>query len=88
MTDTTGSTLTDSPKDSSSQMIVALATVFVLALIALGSLVVVVVCQSQTPIITALVAIPSMVVGALANSLASPSGITSVIASARKPPAP
>ncbi len=86
MTDTAGSTLTESPKDSSSQMIVALATVCVLALIGMGSLIVIVICQAQMPVVTALVAVPSTIVGALANSLTSPSGIASVIASARKPP--
>ncbi len=78
------STLTSAPKDSSAQMTVALCTVAGLVIIALGALIVGVICRSELAVVTAVVAIPSTAVGALANSLASPTGIASVIAQARK----
>ena len=76
------STLTSAPKDSSAQTIVALITVVAVTIIALGALIVAVVCKSEVAVVTAVVAIPSVVVGGLLNSLASPTGI----AQARKTP--
>jgi hypothetical protein len=67
-------------------MIVALATVGAMVLIALGALVIAYFCRSNVAIVAACLAPASTIAGALANSLASPSGISSVIASARKGP--
>jgi hypothetical protein len=69
-------------------MIVALATVIVMCIVALASLAVAALCSKDTAIVVAAFAVPTTVAGALANSLSSPSGIASVISSARKGNAP
>lgn len=77
-----GDTLTSPPKDSKAQMLVALSTVIALTLIAIGAFVVTVICRNESAVVVAAVAIPSVVVGALANSLAAPTGIATVIGAA------
>jgi hypothetical protein len=77
-----GSTLTEAPKDSSAQMIVALATVAGLVALGAGALLMAAVDHSVTG---AALAITGTAIGALANALNTPTGIASVINSARKP---
>ena len=76
-----GSTLTDPPKDSSSQMIVALSVVAGLTVLGGGAIAAAIVDKSITG---AALAITGTAIGALANALNAPTGISSVIASARK----
>ena len=76
-----GSTLTEPPKDSSAQMLVALAVVAGLILLGGGAIVAAIVDKSITG---AALAITGTAIGALANALNAPTGISAVIASARK----
>ena len=78
------STLSSGPESLSAQMIVALVTIISLIILGVGSLIVIVICRSEAAIVTAMVAVPSVIAGGLINSLAAPSGIGSVIAAARK----
>ena len=75
------STLTAAPKDSSAQMIVAAATVAGIVAIAGGAILAAVLDRSIAPVAFTVVGTG---IGALANSLNAPTGISAVLASARK----
>ncbi len=82
MTDTPpGSTLTAAPKDSSAQTIVALAIAGGLTVLGAGAIVAAVLVHD---IAATCFTVVGTAIGALATALNAPSGIASVIASARK----